>query len=83
MTKALLRLTLTLAVIGLWSAHAHALLANDPQFYCDQTGGEWNEGGSGCGPAGSTPCTVLGLTSFRIANRLASPLTSSLVPKWG
>jgi hypothetical protein len=50
MMQATLRLTLALAAVALLSAQAQALVANDPVFFCDQTGGTWNECGSGCGP---------------------------------
>jgi hypothetical protein len=37
--------------VALLSGNASALSVADPVAYCDQTGGSWNECGSGCGPA--------------------------------
>ena len=47
---ALRRTVLTLSILALSSASAQALIANDPPFFCEQTGGTWNACGSGCGP---------------------------------
>ena len=50
MMKATLRLTLALAAIALMCAQAQAFLPKDPMALCEQTDGEWDECGSGCGP---------------------------------
>ena len=50
MMQATLRLTLAFAAVALLSVQAQALIANDPILYCEQTGGEWDNCGSGCGP---------------------------------
>jgi len=50
MTHLLKRLAMTLAVVALLGAQAHALEEDDAVALCGDTGGQWNECGSGCGP---------------------------------